>query len=185
MNYAYNRPLFGFIPIYGLKCRVYHTNSNSVCKDIVELHKKLRQDGKCNYTGLQIPVMSKLKYNTWAQYLMTYWDWQLPLLIKYGIPLDVDRNCDITCEKINHKSTTEYPEHVTAYLQEEIDNRAMLGPFGTPPIDNLHLSPFMTRNKSSSVNRRVIIDLSWPIGHSVNSRVESDCYLGTEFILTM
>ena len=42
----------------------------------------------------------------------------------------------------------------------------------------------MTRDKSSSVNRRVIIDLSWPIGQSVNSGVCSDCYFGTEFVLT-
>ena len=52
------------------------------------------------------------------------------------------------------------------------------------PINNLHVSPFMTWDKSSSVNRRVIIDLSWPLGHSVNLGVGSDCYLGTEFILT-
>ena len=54
----------------------------------------------------------------------------MPLLIKYGFPLDFD--------------AAAYPDHVTAYLQEEIDNRAMLGPFRTPPIDNLHLSFFMT-----------------------------------------
>ena len=58
---------------------------------------------------------------------------------------------------------------MTAYLQEEIDNKAMLSPFRTPPIDNLHVSSFMTRDKSCSVNRQVIIDLSWPIGDSVNS----------------
>ena len=34
------------------------------------------------------------------------------------------------------------------------------------------------------MNRRVIIDLGWPIGHCVNSGVESDCYLGTVFVLT-
>ena len=60
----------------------------------------------------------------------------------------------------------------------------MLGPFSDPPIENLHISPFMTRDKSSSTNRRVIIDLSWPLGNSVNSGVESDSYLGTDFILT-
>ena len=73
---------------------------------------------------------------------------------------------------------------MTAYLQEELDNKAMLGPFKTPSINNLHVSPFMTRDKSSSINRRVIIDLSWPLGHSVNSGVGGDCYLGTEFVLT-
>ena len=57
-----NRPLFGFIPIYGLKSRVYDTGTNSVCTDILELHKRLRQDGRHNYVSLQVPVMSKLNY---------------------------------------------------------------------------------------------------------------------------
>ena len=128
--------------------------------------------------------MSKLNYEKWAQYLTTYWDWQLPLLIKYGFPLDFDRTSDTNCEKINHKSATEYPEHVTAYLQEELNNKAILGPFKNPPIENLHVSPLMTRDKTSSANRRVIIDLSWPLEHSVNSGVGGDCYLGTESVLT-
>ena len=98
--------------------------------------------------------------------------------------MDFDHTCDITCEKINHKNATQYPEHVTFYLQEEIENRDILSPLRTPPIDNLHLIPFMTRDNYSSVNRRVIIGVGWPIGHSVNSVVGSDCYLGTEFVLT-
>ena len=42
----------------------------------------------------------------------------------------------------------------------------------------------MTRDKSSSDHRKVIIDLSWPKGQSVNSGVDSDKYLDTEFVLT-
>ena len=42
----------------------------------------------------------------------------------------------------------------------------------------------MTRDKSSSVNRMVIIDLSWPFGNSVNSGVSRDKYLYTEFNFT-
>ena len=179
-----NRPLFGFIPIYGLKSQVYDTGDNSVCKNILELHKKLRQDGRHNYAGLQIPLMSNLNHEKWAQYLTTYWDWQLPLLIKYGFPLDFDRNFDTNSDKINHKSAIEYPDHVTTYLQEELHQGAMLGPFPNPPIENLHVSPFMTRDKSTSANRRVIIDLSWSHGHSVNSGVDNDRYLGTDFVLT-
>ena len=60
----------------------------------------------------------------------------------------------------------------------------MLGPFKAPPIDNLHVSPFMTREKSNSLNRRVIIDLSWPIGESVNAGVTPEKYLGVDFILS-
>ena len=65
-----------------------------------------------------------------------------------------------------------------------MNHGAMLGPFKGPPINQLHMSPFMTREKSSSDKRRVIIDLSWPKGQSVNSGVASDQYLDVEFVLT-
>ena len=42
----------------------------------------------------------------------------------------------------------------------------------------------MTREKSNSLNRRVIIDLSWPIGESVNAGVTPDKYLDVDFILS-
>ena len=70
------------------------------------------------------------------------------------------------------------------YLYKEIDTNAILGPFKSPPIENLHMNPFMTQVKSSSVNRRVIFVLNWPIGRSVNSGVGSDTHLGTDFVLT-
>ena len=179
-----NKPLFGFIPIYGLPSRVYDSNNGSICTDILQLHRLLRNDGRHNFKGLQIGVPSKLNAKIWAQYLINYWDWQLPLLIKYGFPLDFDRGTPLLCDNVNHKSALQYPEHVSTYLKEEIDNNAILVPFTEPPIDSLHTSPFMTRDKSSSVNRRVIIDLSWPIGNSVNSGVEANKYLDTEFVLT-
>ena len=144
----------------------------------------LREDGRYNYEGLQIPVPSKLNHKAWVQYLQEYWDWQLPLLIKFGFPLDFDRDMVINSHDINHKSATEHPDHVWAYLEEELRHQAILGPFKHPPIKKLHTSPFMTRDKPNSANRRVIIDLSWPHGISVNAGVSSDKYLGTEFVLT-
>ena len=33
--------------------------------------------------------------------------------------------------------------------------------------------------------RRVIIDLSWPLGHSVNSDIDKTSYLGTDFSLAL
>ena len=92
----------------------------------------------------------------------------------------------ITCrvKKNNHKSALQYPSHVDVYLTDEMNHGAMLGPLRDPPIDNLRISPFMTQDKSSSDNRRVIIDLSWPKGQSVNSGVDSDRYLDVDFVLT-
>ena len=136
-----NSPAFGFIPIYGLGSRVIDRKQGSVCNDILQLHNILRSDGRHNYAGLQIPVPSKLNYDVWGKYLTEYWDWQLPVLIKYGFPLDFDRALHISSEKINHKSATSYPDHMDAYLKEEIDNKAMLGSFNTLPIKIYMLVP--------------------------------------------
>ena len=103
-----NASLFGFITIYGLKSQVIDKGVNAECKDMLQLHKLLREDGRHNYRGLQIPVPSKLNPEAWAKYLQQYWDWQLPLLIKFRFPLDFNRDSVITSQSINHKSATEY-----------------------------------------------------------------------------
>ena len=59
-----------------------------------------------------------------------------------------------------------------------------MGPFSEHPIKNAHFSPFMTRFKPNSSNRRVIIDLTWPKGFSMNDGVEKNGYMGSEFKLT-
>ena len=74
---------------------------------------------------------------------------------------------------------------IHAYLEEEIKHKAVLGPFDEPPIKNLHISAMMTREKPNSAHRRVIIDLSFPHGTSVNSGVTKDTYLGTPFVLKL
>ena len=62
---------------------------------------------------------------------------------------------------------------VRAYLNEELADKAILGPFKDPPA-GIHTSPFMTRDKPGAKNRRVIVDLSWPSGTSVNAGVDPD-----------
>ena len=43
----------------------------------------------------------------------------------------------------------------------------------------------MSREKPDSSNRCVIIDLSWPLGQSVNSGIDKSSYLGTDFSLVL
>ena len=143
-----NTPLFGFIPIYGLQSPVCDRKENNICHNIMDLHSKLRKDGRHNYIGLQVPVKSKLNAEKWASYLADYWDWQLPLLVKYGFPLDFKRSTAVCHGTANHNSAIQYPDHVLHYLKEEVEHGAIVGPFTEPPIKNLHVSPFMTRDKS-------------------------------------
>ena len=99
-------------------------------------------------------------------------------------PLGFNRQCPLKNDNKNHTSAVEHPEDINAYLAEERELGAIVGPFTEHPIENAHFSPFMTWFKPNSSNRQVIIDLSWPKGFSVNDGVEKDAYMGSEFRLT-
>ena len=124
-----------------------------------------------------------MNIHVWESLLEGYWDKQLLECLKFGFPLGFNRTCSLNHDKQNHKSAVEFPEHVSKYIEEEKNFGAIIGPFEKSPIKNLHYSPFMTRNKPNSENRRVLLDLSWPRGESVNAGVEKNGYMGYDFQL--
>ena len=69
------------------------------------------------------------------------------------------------------------------YISTENKLEAILGPFQKSPIQNRHCSPLLNRTKYDPDRRRVIFDLSWPKGGSVNHYVDIDSYMGTKFQL--
>ena len=138
--------------------------------DVLTAHKLIRDSGLPNFLGLRIPVETNLNVSSWRKHLVDYFDQQLPDLIELGFPLDFDRTRDLQSTLVNHASARLYPDHVDRYIQEEVGFKAMLGPLDIKPFD-IHISPFMTRDKSDSNSRRTIMDLSFPKGLSVNDGV--------------
>ena len=98
---------------------------------------------------IRVLVPTNLNISNWIRFLVDYWDDQLVDLLEFGFPLDFDRSLKLISVEDNHKSAKDYEEHVNHYLQEELDHGAILGPFKSKPI-NLHVSPFMTRDKPDS-----------------------------------
>ena len=84
----------------------------------------------------------------------------------------------------NASSAVEFPNDVLAYLKEELQHKAIYGPFKDNPIKGGHISPFMTCHKPDSSNRRVLIDLSWPRHYSVNDGIDKHIYMGSACNLT-
>ena len=103
-------------------------------------------------------------------------------LIKHGLPLDFDPDISLNHTIINHRSEMDHPQ---AYLEEERNFQAILGPNNVSPLSNLHISPLMARDKPGAKHRRVIADLRYPQGHSVNAGVDGESYLKSEFLLTL
>ena len=177
-----NHQLYGFIPLNGIPSTINGRTHYHVMEPL-EAHQLLKNEKIPNYLGLRIPVASDINVDLWEQLLQGYWDTQLPQFLRYGLPLCIDENHSLVPEKINHHSALEFPEDVKAYLNEEIAEKAILGPFQEPP-EGIHTFPFMTREEPGAKHRRVIIDLSWPMGTSVSAGVPNDTYGGAEFILT-
>ena len=75
------------------------------------------------------------------------------------------------------------PRDIEAYIEEELQYGVLLGPFKENPIDQGHCSHFMTCSKPNSDRRRVIVDLSWPQGESVNAGIDKFSYLNSPFAL--
>ena len=175
---------FGFIPLSHF---IMPKNCEYVAPAVTcpfELYHKVKSSGHLNYMACRIPVRSQLNVRAWEEMTEGYWDTQLTHLIKFGFPLDFNRSCPLYSDHKNHSSALQYMSDVDAYLKEETHHGAILGPFDKSPIEGTHVSPFLTRDKSNSKNRRVIIDLSWPKHSSVNAGIDKNSYLGTDFALT-
>ena len=87
--------------------------------------------------------------------------------------------------KVNHKGVLEFPDAINHYLATEHSNNTLLGPFFTNPFPDRTAS-FLLNSvpKRDSDERRVILDMSFPSGHSVNDGIDKDCYLGVCIDLT-
>ena len=175
---------FGFIPLGDLTLPSIDLQKYSQ-ENIFDIHRWNKVSGTHNFMQTQIQIQSQLKPDVWQKYLTNYWDSQLLLLLRYGFPLDFDYTSPLRSVNNNHSSASKYTTDVQAYLNEEKEFGAMLGPFNEAPIENIHVSPFLTRDKPGGTHRRVIVDLSFPHGYSVNAGVQSDTYLNTPFLLTL
>ena len=151
---------------------------------LLQIHDIVKKSGKPNFLKARIPIQSQLKVEAWEEALGNYWDRQLLELIKFGFPLDFNRVCDLGQYTGNHSSAIDCPKDIEAYIQEELHYGGLLGPFKDNPITGGHCSPFMTRSKPNSDRRRVIVDLSWHQGASVNAGIDKFSYLDSAFALT-
>ena len=60
-----------------------------------------------------------------------------------------------------------------------------MGPFPASPFANPRYSPLNSVPKKDTVERRLILDLSFPLGQSINDGIDKDQYLGQYSKLTL
>ena len=149
--------------------------------DKVVLFEHIYASGQYNFKGCRIPIPnSKLNIRKWREKLLHYEDNIVCDLLEYGFPLDRDKSSKLSFnERRNHKGAREFPDFIDKYLERECEAKRIAGPFSNDPLSvPLVVSPMNTVPKSTLNERRVIVDLSWPLGASVNDGISKDTYLG-------
>ena len=86
---------------------------------------------------------------------------------------------------LNHKGESDFSNDIFNYLKKEASYGAIIGPFKNNPfVSELKISPLNTVTKRDSPERRVILDLSFPSGKSVNDHISKEFYLGEKVELS-
>ena len=182
----------GFLPISNLKRLAIASSlrSNKVVNDNnfdpVHCHKEVKATRLYNFQQAKIQLPSKINFDLLEDLSREYWDYQLPYFLKFGFPLDFphEKESCLKSTEESHSSANKFPSHVTTYIDTEMQHKAIFGPYMDPPYgDSTHVSPFMSQEKPDSDNRRIIIELSWPLGASVNSFTTGNVYLNTVYKL--
>ena len=154
--------------------------------DRVKLFEHVHASGLPNYECCKITVCQPtLNLALWRKKLAGYKDFAVCDLLQYGFPLDFDRSKVVAASTSrNHKGAREFPQFIKKYFARECAANRVAGPFQRNPLSiDLVVSPMNTVPKDSSDERRVIVDLSWPKGASVNDGISKDVYLGEEINL--
>ena len=140
-----------------------------------------------NYNGCRAPVPSFINVNYLNQELCDYTDKQIIEFLTYGWPIYFTGSEPSTCQNLikNHKGATEFENQIDAYIKREIETGSTLGPFDSNPLTGkLFTSSLNSVDKKGSGERRVILDLSFPPGQSINDGIPQGEYLGQSIELS-
>ena len=151
--------------------------------DLATIYQTVRATGQHNFVAARIPVPHGLNMAAWRHYAHCHNDPELSQFLEYGFPISYMLPLMPLPAASNHGSATRFPSHVDHYITTELQYRTLCGPFHAPPFHPFQTSALMTAPKKDSDKRRVILDLSFPQGFSVNSGIPRDSYLSSPYKL--
>ena len=162
------------------------SNSTDLSARCLQIYDLVRASGAPNFLAARVPLPHQLNIPCWRTYLQGHSDTALVDYLEYGFPVGFDSSHPLESTDRNHASALQHASHVQTYLSKELSCQAMLGPFNAPPFwPWCHLNPIMTRPKKDSDERRVILDLSWPLHASVNAGTPLEVYMNEPYKLTL
>ena len=128
-------------------------------------------------SGLHIPA--------WRDRLTSYHDKQLCDFLEFGWPIGYTKSSPPQSSSKNHGSALARPDIIDAFLAKECSLGATCGPFSANPLATPLITSPLQIATSRSGKPRVVLDLSFPAGSSINSGIPKDTYLNEPFSLRL
>ena len=168
-------------------CKTTKQNiKNSDVEFLLSAHEAVKDSGVHNFEGCRIPINTNLNIQYMRSMLIDYKDYKICDFFEFGFPLGYlgDDSILVGVDKKNlwkyknHKGAEEFPNDMLLYLKKESQHRAILGPFKANPFNSgIKISPLNTVPKGDICERRVILDLIFPKGASINEFISKEFYL--------
>ena len=150
------------------------------------MYDAVTSSDKPNFLGAQVPVQHALNIQAWKKYQHLLEDQTLVPMLEFGFPVGYMGNQLPDTKAANHSSASNFPQHVDKFIRTELEHKAIMGPFEHSPFSPWYrTNPLMTRPKRDSQDRRVILDLSYPEGASVNAQIPCQSLLNATFKLRL
>ena len=94
----------------------------------------VKDSGYYNFEKCKIPLCTNLNIARWENYLTQYGysDSVVVKYLSYGWPLNFVSDSMPRSELRNHKGARDFASFIDSYLQREVDNGRILGPFNHP-----------------------------------------------------
>lgn len=148
--------------------------------DLASTYMHVLSYGTPNSINARVIMNTKLNIPLWEKSVTGHQDDDIVIEgIKYGFSMQYlgPKLNELDIEM--HESGAKHQSHIEDYFKTECQLGAVIGPFKAPPFHPwCWTSPIMTRPKSESTKRRIIIDLSYPPEENVNKWVEKGNYFG-------
>ena len=150
-------------------------------QELAKANRMVIDSGVPNCLGIRYPVHSNIDILKLRSYLEGYFDEEVCDFLQFGWPIGYTRNIPPVATSVNHKGANEHSDQVDKYLEKELSYQSVIGPIdlkNNPFTVPIVTSPLQSVAKRDSSERRIVVDLSFPPGSSINDGIPREFYLG-------
>ena len=150
----------------------------------ISLHLQLCTAPAPNAFSFRVPIPSRLHLDTWHHLLSDFSDNVICEFLEFGWPINYTSPTPLTPVSHNHPSACNHPDDVRQFIAKEVQLQATTGSFSVSPFScSFMTSPLLTVLKKDSTSCQIMMDLSFPLGTSVNDGIPNDTFLNDPFQL--